>query len=136
MRNESYIFLIHTDSYAGNFEREMCAYSTGRIGECEVGEEEASNFKREFDETICEDFANIIESRPDDGGCWRPCEMWDEAGKNEYHSVAIFFLAKPSAELVQIMKNRSEEFADCRGINIHDYSLFKEVVERRLEQVL
>ncbi len=31
-----YLFVIDTDTYAGNFEREMCAYVTGQIGECEV----------------------------------------------------------------------------------------------------
>ena len=28
-----YLFVIDTDSYAGNFEREMCAYLTNQIGE-------------------------------------------------------------------------------------------------------
>jgi hypothetical protein len=32
-----WLFIVDTDSYAGNFERCMCAYMTGQIGECEVG---------------------------------------------------------------------------------------------------
>ncbi|KKK83825.1 hypothetical protein LCGC14_2789530, partial [marine sediment metagenome] len=36
-KSDSWIFIIDTDSYAGNFEREMCAYITGRVGECGVG---------------------------------------------------------------------------------------------------
>ena len=32
-------FIIDTDQYAGNFERELCAWTTGQIGECEVGKE-------------------------------------------------------------------------------------------------
>ena len=41
--NNYYGFIVDTDSYAGNFEREMCAYMTGHIGECSVGEEYASD---------------------------------------------------------------------------------------------
>jgi hypothetical protein len=36
---ERLLFVVDTDTYAGNFEREMCAYITGQVGECEVGEE-------------------------------------------------------------------------------------------------
>ena len=43
MQNEKYLFVIDTDSYSGNFEREMCAYCTGQIGDCEVGIEHADN---------------------------------------------------------------------------------------------
>jgi len=28
---KDYIFVIDTDSYAGNFERDMCAFLTGRV---------------------------------------------------------------------------------------------------------
>ena len=34
-----WVFIIDTNQYAGNFERAMCAYCTGMIGQCEVGEE-------------------------------------------------------------------------------------------------
>lgn len=34
-----YIFIIDTDSYAGNFERELTAYITGVVGGCEVGDD-------------------------------------------------------------------------------------------------
>jgi hypothetical protein len=36
---EGYVFIIDTEQYAGNFEREMCAYCTGILGDCEVGED-------------------------------------------------------------------------------------------------
>lgn len=35
--SKSYSIVVETDSYAGNFEREMCAFMTGHIGKCEVG---------------------------------------------------------------------------------------------------
>ena len=42
--SNSYTIIIDTDEYSGNFEREMCAYCTGQVGECEVGEEEQAVF--------------------------------------------------------------------------------------------
>ena len=31
------MIIIDTDTYAGNFERELCAYVTGIVRDCEVG---------------------------------------------------------------------------------------------------
>ena len=33
----SKMIIIDTDTYAGNFERELCAYVTGIVRDCEVG---------------------------------------------------------------------------------------------------
>jgi hypothetical protein len=44
---EPFTFVINTEQYAGNFEREMCAYVTGQIGECGVGQEEKKQYKTE-----------------------------------------------------------------------------------------
>ena len=45
---DHYLFVIDTDIYAGNFERQMCAYITGQIGECEVGKENAELARQEI----------------------------------------------------------------------------------------
>ena len=74
----SYIFVIDTDTYAGNFEREMTAYMSGQIGECEVGKERKDVFVEEVgDEHL---FDNLITSRSDDHGCFRPCAIWPTPG--------------------------------------------------------
>ena len=62
-------FIIDTNSYAGNFEREMCGYLTGRVGECGVGDNFAEFFHKE--ETL--DFDNVIDV--EDEGCARPCSI-------------------------------------------------------------
>ena len=68
-----YLFVIDTDLYAGNFEREMCAYLTGRVGDCGVGDEMADLFKQDFnDDTLFENVVNV----PDDAGCHRPATIW------------------------------------------------------------
>lgn len=35
--SSKYILVADTNQYAGNFERELCAYITGQYGECSVG---------------------------------------------------------------------------------------------------
>lgn len=66
-----YKFIIDTDKYAGNFEREMCAYLTGRIGDCEVGDDFAEIFKKEVGDKAS--FENVL--LVSDEGCYRPCEI-------------------------------------------------------------
>ena len=73
------IFVIDTDSYAGNFERDMCAYITGCIGECEVGEEFAQLYLQETGEKYSQ-FDVLLEHRPDDEGCFRPTYMYHTKG--------------------------------------------------------
>ena len=71
-----YIFIIDTDKYSGNFEREMTAYLTGRIGECEVGDSQAKSFENEVGEV----FDNVIDVADEDNGCMRPCVIWTTPG--------------------------------------------------------
>lgn len=74
-----YLFVIDTNRYAGNFEREMCAYITGQIGECEVGEEQAKLAKQEIPEVVAK-LEELIESVPDEHGCHRPCSIFPTPG--------------------------------------------------------
>lgn len=92
---KEYVLLIKTDSYAGNFERELCAYITGCVGECEVGEEYV-------DEDITELFSGYIGSQQDDSGCWRPVSI----AYDDTESLEIYFHAKPSDELLETIKKR------------------------------
>lgn len=127
----SYIFLIHTSEYAGNFERQMCAFITGHIGDCEVG----SGY---IDAKIGRKFQNYIESRNDDYGCSRPCSIW-ENGAGEYNTVAIFFSRKPSKALIELMKGRafafSKAFEEISGrpnnLSVLGFELLEEVKSYR-----
>lgn len=81
MNDEIYIFCIDTDQYAGNFERPMCAFMTGMIGECEVGAEEANL----YEEDGLEQLDTLVVAEPDDHGCHRPVAIqptpgWFNAG--------------------------------------------------------
>lgn len=61
-----YKIVIHTDKYAGNFERELTAYLVGQIGDCEVGLDYIQG-------SYPEDFEFIVEQRSDENGIRRPC---------------------------------------------------------------
>lgn len=73
------IFIVDTDSYSGNFERELTAFCTGQIGECEVGKEHADVFKAECPDMI-ETLEEIVITVPDDHGCSRPTSIWPTPG--------------------------------------------------------
>jgi len=73
-----YIFVIDTDQYAGNFEREMTAYMTGQYGDCGVGAELISEI--ESAGLSADYFEDLIDTRPDEHGCYRPCKIWQTPG--------------------------------------------------------
>jgi hypothetical protein len=98
---EGFGFVIETNEYAGNFEREMCAFLTGEIGECEVGEEFVDDLPVKF---------NNIMSVPDDNGCHRPVSMDD----NNINNVIIFFETEPTKKQIDFMKERAELFDERR----------------------
>jgi len=124
-----YIFIIDTDTYAGNFERPMCAYVTGQIGECNVGKEQAELAKKEIPEVV-EQLEELIEHVPDEHGCHRPVSIFpnprygnDGDGSHAlltdenreqfpwpaYNSVAIFFNSLPDSGLLDVMKERARD---------------------------
>ena len=78
----NFYFVIDTDHYAGNFEREMCAYMTGETGDCGVGHKEADLFQEEVREGKDEDYhpfgdrEDLIGSEPDEHGCRRPVKIY------------------------------------------------------------
>jgi hypothetical protein len=102
-----YVFIIDTNEYAGNFEREMCAYVTGCVGECEVGEEFV-------DEETTQIFENFIKQVPDDDDCYRPCSTISSPNNKGNNSVAIYFENKPQNELITLMKVRANQFNEVR----------------------
>jgi len=52
-------FIVHTDTYSGNFTRQLCAYVTGHLRECERGHEyvksETTEIFRGYVETVTDD---------------------------------------------------------------------------------
>lgn len=75
-----WIFVIDTQDYAGNFERELTAYITGMVGDCRVGEDMVEYYKEETGDGTCEKFSDLLEYRPDENGCARPCAIYPTKG--------------------------------------------------------
>ena len=127
-----YLFIIDTDTYAGNFEREICAYITGQIGECGVGEENAKLARQQIP-LITAQLEDLVEMVPDKYGCARPVAIFpnprygnDGHGNHAlltkknitqfpwpaYYSVAIFFNQIPNLGLLDIIKERARDIAN------------------------
>lgn len=115
--------VIKTDSYAGNFERELCAWLTGTIGECGVGKELIEpDIEAMFEEIICQ--------IPDDHGCYRPVSIRFDDTNN----LVIFFEASPSEQQMDVILERSKRipmrtFRDGH-FNIKSMELIEFIVTR------
>jgi len=83
MRNNSlvtqFLFVIDTDKYAGNFERQMCGYVTGQVGECGVGMKEAETARKQIPNIVTK-LEEIVTNVPDDHGCNRPVSIFSTPG--------------------------------------------------------
>ena len=115
--------VIKTDSYAGNFERELCAWLTGTIGECEVDKELVElDIEAMFDDIICR--------MPDDHGCYRPVSIRFDNTNN----LVIFFETCPSEQQMDAILERSKripmpKFMDGH-FNIKSMELIEIIVTR------
>lgn len=131
------MFIVDTEQYAGNFERELTAWITGAVGECEVGREFANIAEKELPLDTRKWFEMNVTNCPDDRGCYRPTSLWEtpgwynngsgkefkvEPGENPpkkgypaYLSVAIFLDEEPPPEIVEVMKERARSFNQRPG---------------------
>jgi hypothetical protein len=128
-----YVVVIDTDQYAGNFEREMCAYLTGQVGECGVGEEIAEAAAGSIEHLSW--WEDNVASLPDEHGCHRPVAMMQTAGlasdgkggvveremsdvdyalRGVWQSVGIFLESEPPQEVMDELRRRATEFAAKR----------------------
>lgn len=110
--------VIKTDSYAGNFERELCAWLTGTIGECGVG-------KKLVESDIEEMFEDILYQMPDDHGCYRPVSIRFDDTNN----LVIFFEASPSQEQMNVILERSKRIPMPKFLDGHFNILSMELIE-------
>ena len=106
------VIVFDTDAYAGNFEREMCAYITGQIGECQVGDKVAEAVAPAL--LHAEWYGEHVVSEPDEHGTWRPASIWPTAGEPDqahpYESVAIFVDEFPPLAVWAEMLARARAF--------------------------
>lgn len=121
--SKSYSIVVETDSYAGNFEREMCAFMTGHIGECEVGLEEQKLYLLKYDPI--EEITDVA----DEHGCYRPVEIVCTPNCPKYEAFQIFLDNNeiPSEHSLNIMKSQAFEYAKKHNLEIKNF-LIKESI--------
>lgn len=155
---QTYLFVVDTNEYSGNFERELTAYCTGCVGDCGVGDDAAEDFQL-LHSDIGEEIAVIISREPDDeDGCLRPATIWPTPGWSNngngkhtrvsspdkvkfpaYMSVGIWFTEVPSSPMITLIKERAEKFFGeyyTRGkVTIAGYRLIKKLTTYTEETV-
>jgi len=149
----SYLFVVDTNCYAGNFERELCAYMTGEVGDCGVGDAEAACAKKEAATLLKKyNLEELVVSVPDENGCCRPAVLVpnskygnDGMGKEvlltaenrtKYHypayfSVGIHLRESPQADISEFLKGRANAYAAEHGIVIEGFRLLEHRLRRR-----
>jgi len=97
----SVVVAIDTNEYSGNFERPMCAFITGQVGDCGVGDELIENALEELAQDTFNNTLEWIEehivSESDDHGCHRPASIWPTPGWYN-NGMGKHYLDNPSTE--------------------------------------
>jgi hypothetical protein len=123
---KDYSIIIETNSYAGNFEREMCAAITGAVGECGVGS------PLDYDYSM---FEGSIVEKQDENGFYRPVSIYPDANGN-YNCIQIYFDSCPTKEQLKVVTERAHEFKETEYITnivVKDvYVLVQEYVSTRI----
>lgn len=101
----TYIIAIDTDSYAGNFEREMCAYITNQVGGCGVGQEIAEAYLTEYSEWFAD---HIRQEDEEHDNCYRPCALARYNGQP--NTVEIFMDELPPDEVLASIIERAQHY--------------------------
>jgi hypothetical protein len=154
-------FVVDTDSYAGNFERELSSFVVGRCDE--HGEHRGGPYIEMYEKDFpdSDPFEDLVTTRVDDHGddyiARAPMALaptpgysidgWGkvmklEPGKNPkhaaYNSVAIFLSRKPTNAELRILAERSKRFSGLAPIKPWDHRpkfLGCRLVEERTEIV-
>lgn len=109
--------VIDTNSYAGNFERELCAYVTGQYGECGVGKDYAEYFSPQIAHLDWWD--SHIVSRSEyrhESPCKRPATIYWNDKTGSYNSVAIYVKKIPTENIMIEFAERIKEFCNNRAL--------------------
>lgn len=129
-----YLVVVDTDQYAGNFEREMGAYLTGRIGDSDTGSLQARIARKEWKELqALEDRKGpffglptpIVVDDSEDGGLFKiwPTEGWvndgmgvcsksGKPGYEAYLSVALAYSEELTPAQIKTLTERARRFCE------------------------
>ena len=116
-RETYYALIVDTNKYTGNFEREMCAWMTGRTGECGVGDRVAEEARDQMPEELRE-WAETDVIRYVGDRCYRPVEICpspaDSRYKGHHNSLKIELEERPSDALFRMLADRASTFKESK----------------------
>lgn len=131
-----YEFRIHTNLYAGNFERQLCGFITG----CHDGSHgpiEAELFIEERGDELQQEFDDIIGWVPDDSSFHHERRVSIIPGETgDFNSLAIFFIQEPTREMIDVMLERLAKFPEYYGTCMNHYQDAKTLIISSQELVL
>lgn len=123
--------VIDTEEYSGNFERDLVAFITGQVGECNVGRKNADRAQDDLSPEIYHWFDEHVVQTADDHGVLRPASIaptpgWSNNGDgNEtklkpgekmkypaYMSVEFVLDDWPTFDVMEVILDRVKFFCD------------------------
>lgn len=150
-------FVIDTDSYSGNFVREMSSYVVGQCDEHgeHMGEPYREMYEKELPDNPFEDLVEFRVADPGDDGIMRspadiaPTPGWSNDGTGRckgpgseeespypaYQSVAIFLSRRPNRQELRVLTERATSFTalpEVEGRNIRPRVIGCRLVEEVL----
>jgi hypothetical protein len=115
------IIRINTERYAGNFERELCAYVTGQYGDCGVGDLIAQGARKSIKNLVW--FEHHLQWEPDEFDCHRPVVIqttdgWFNNGMGKCYKIQGADFERAKDEAVEtyrayhasVLEEKSQEF--------------------------
>jgi len=144
-RGDKWSFIVDTDSYAGNFERQLCAYVIGTVAAFSDPIFAGRAYLRMFEQECTLPLDELSDTRVADPGDDdvhpSPCDLaptpgWSNNGKGKtyqvrpnskrygykypaYNSVAIFLRRRPTEEELHELVKRAVEFT--RSPKVHQW---------------
>lgn len=120
-----WLFVIDTDAYSGNYERQLTAWCTGVVGECGIGTGYALVFRKEYPLWAAK-FEQWVAWCHDEHGVERSCAIfptpgWSNDGDGNhfhdtthpypaYQSIAISFTERPTEETIRFLMHRARTY--------------------------
>jgi hypothetical protein len=148
-KSKQYLFVIDTNSYAGNFERNMCGYVTGQTDgdeeghgakDAKIARLESPDMVSRLDDIIgCSSKGSPVSIFPNpkygNNGHGKYALLTDqnrgEFSHPAFYSVAIHFDSIPDPDLLNLMKERAKHIA-AKGVGLEGFQTIVEIEGFRL----
>jgi hypothetical protein len=105
-----YTCRIDTTQYSGNFERQMVAFISGMVGDCDVGAECLEAAEAALPVETAKWLVYNVMFTADGHGCHRPAEAVSTPGGSGCQSVQMRFGIEPPQFIQDFLRDRAQRF--------------------------